>query len=142
MIQRKSNSSDIYVYNAISKWNGNFFQMTSSTTDTILHGQISYSGNKIDSGYIEWNYYWTNNYRLNFTGGHRKITLNYMSLPLIKRTADRMIFSFSGSGLPSFISQFEDVTNAYDNLINYDYGLQKVLWNEPPTPTLIVEFYK
>ncbi len=108
-----------------------------------IAAMISYSGNRIDSGYIEWNLGESSWARMDKEWSNRKIILNYKALPLIKRDDNSMIFSSSGSQLKSLITQFSDQTDEARNTDRWVVKkLIEILWDHMPTPTLTVTFSK
>jgi hypothetical protein len=105
--------------------------------------KISYSGNRIDSGYVEWNLGESSWARMDKEWSNRKIIINYRDLPLIKRDANMMVFSSAGSQLKSLILQFSDETDQARNIDQWvEKKLIEVLWDHLPTPMLTVTFSK
>ncbi len=73
---------------------------------------------------------------------HSKASLNFHSLPSTEANQTTLVYSFSGDALTQLISKFEDIKNQSFNLKPSGHSLIKVLWDQQPTPTLIVTFSK
>lgn len=138
-------------------WKGNNFFVTGGTyyhsqngrwdstnkySNSIFEGTISHTGNKIEIGSYSYSYsyYYTN--RGGEGGENSGSILEYKSLPLIVEDQSKRVYSYTGANLKELITRYRDSSTWGYNMNISSKHLDKVIWDQEPTPLLMITLYK
>ncbi|MEP7235069.1 MAG: hypothetical protein ABI778_07215 [Ignavibacteriota bacterium] len=143
--------------NPLVKWYGRHFQIDAGTSWSdslnywqksygykgfILSGDISYTGNSIDTGSFSNRYHNYQSLRAGQGTDDQGAIFQYRMIPIQKKDLDSLSFLYRGETLQQHITQFRDSSYGIFNNYEYIYKLKDVLWDKQPTPTLTITFSK
>jgi len=120
----------------------NYWQFDNGSEGFMLSGDISFSGNAIDSGLFQYSYNYNQSLRIGQGSDHSGTMFQFITVPFQNKDTNSMTFFYQGQSLQSHIIQYKDSSNGNFNNSGYSKKLINILWNQPPTPTLTVTFSK